>query len=211
MKARGPLILQVDRLEDRTCPSLFGPEMPAPVAEGAGESDVPVEFVPWGMESTGNPYDWIMMVMSPDQMMSVANEYDQSPDSASMLAPVSTGNGPDDDMASRDRMPGPAGEPMDESSAMPPGQMVMEQPPLVRRSLSPSKIADMQEMPDSETSGEDAKNGTDDAAMMSGGTGESPRTDQPPVLSPGELEPRIDPPLRSGPLEPELEKALPSG
>ncbi len=211
MKARGPLILHVDRLEDRTCPSLFGPQMPAPVADTAVESNEPVEFVPWGMESSGNPYDWIMMVMNPDQMMSLANEYDQSPDSAPMLAPASTGNGPADDMASRDRMPVPAGEPMNESSAMPPAQMVMEQPPLVRRSLSPSKTADMQEMTDSEAGDEDSETDSAEAAMEPGGTGEATRKDQPPMLSPGELEPRIDPPLRSGPIEPVLEEALPPG
>jgi len=213
MKWHGPLILQVDRLEDRTCPSLFGPEALAAAtgADGSIDTNAPADVVPWGMESSGNPYDWVMMVMNPDQMMALTNEYDQSPGSDSMRSPIKQVTDAFIGMTSQGVMPEAIGESMDESGTMPPAQMVMEQPPLVRRSLSPAKTAAMSEMTDSDNDEEDSKSGSGDAMRKSGANGEAPNEDQPPVLSPGELELRLDPQLGPGPIEPELEQALPSG
>lgn len=200
MKPRMTLVPRLDPLEDRICPSLTGIETaPAPTA---------AEVAPMGANSMENPYEWLRMVMTRQDMMTIANEYDQAPTAADSVSAMKPKNA-DGAMAGMAQAKFGDGESsMTDSETMPPAQMAMEQPPLVRRSLSPSKMTDM---PEAEAAEAEAGEGPADADEITEGIGPQSDTPRPPTLSPGELELRIDPRLRPGRIEPELERAKPSG
>jgi hypothetical protein len=137
-------IPSIERLEDRTCPSgmvelVFGP---VPLSLDSAESNDSI-VLEMGIETepVDSPYDWVSMVMIPDQMMLMVNEYDQSArmpnivaSSGSMLTmgESATAN------AGRERTSQAAT--MDGSSDdMPPAQMVMPAESLVRPGSSSAR------------------------------------------------------------------------
>lgn len=196
-RTRLPMVPWLDPLEARICPSLTGAEA-FPAAQVSSKEPV----------ATENPYEWIQMAMTPQDMMTIANEYDQSSagESVTVMKPKTVTN----EMGGM-KVPQPTvGEPaMPPSETMPPAQMTMDQPPLVRRSLSPSKMAEQAEMAEEGTGNIGSKPGAENA--MTEDEGGKPDSARPPRLAPGELDVPIDPRLQPGLIEPELEQADPPG
>ncbi|MBI1325311.1 hypothetical protein GC170_19275 [bacterium] len=212
MKRQGRLIPQLDTLEDRTCPAVVGIDPSGMLASvdpvSLADPAVVASVEPEAMNS---PNDLIRMAMIMKDMMSMYNEYDQSPGakmgSAIRQKPDSPGNGMAEMPASSSLASDSKG-----ASQMPPAQMMMQQAPLVSPGWSASpKMATMPVMKESDSGsgGEDEKSRAETMPVMPEDQGGMSGKDRPPVLSPGELELPVAPELSPGAIEPGLERAIP--
>ena len=206
MRRRIRPIERLERLEDRTCPSVLLPGDSTTSATATMDSQLTVS------ESEMNPYEWLMMAMSPGDMMKIANEIDQSAGESGM-AVASSGAGEMLNAMTKKKSESPAEPAMSSSTEMAPAQMVMSPEPLVRPGSSSSgrTRTPMTEMADLNASEDEANSASDEqGSMAAGATGPSGEY-EPPRLSPGNLDSQLAPELDPGSIDPTLEQARPSG
>jgi len=198
--------MRIERLEDRICPSGLMPG-DSTIEPGTGmESDSAA------IDSEMNRYEWIMMAMSPGDMMKIANEVDQSA-KAPGQAMAEPGIPNLSKVMSISNDSATAGESMmAESNAMPPAQMIMASEPLVRPGSSSSRRIPepMSGMTESKTNEANQYSEKNHQGSMAGDEAETSGDYEPPLLAPGDLDPKLDPSLAPGPITPFLEQSTPS-